>query len=71
LVVIGANSIVAYVLADGFGGFITKTLYTHLGQHYDQIFGIAYSSLVKGVLVLLIDWLILYWLYRKKIFIKV
>nr|WP_294944705.1 DUF5009 domain-containing protein [uncultured Mucilaginibacter sp.] len=71
LVVVGTNSIVAYVLADGFGGFITKTLYTHLGQHFDQIFGIAYSSLVKGVLVLTIDWLILYWLYRKKIFIKV
>jgi predicted acyltransferase len=71
LVVIGTNSIVAYVLADGFGSFVTKTLYTHLGQHYDQLFGDAYSTLVKGALVLLIDWLILYWLYRKKIFIKV
>jgi predicted acyltransferase len=71
LVVIGTNSIVAYVLADGFGSFITKTLYTHLGQHYDELFGDAYSTLVKGALVLLIDWLILYWLYRKKIFIKV
>ena len=70
-VVVGTNSIVAYVLADGFGSFITKTLYTHLGQHYDQLFGDAYSTLVKGALVLLIDWLILYWLYRKKIFIKI
>ncbi|RWY54357.1 DUF5009 domain-containing protein [Mucilaginibacter gilvus] len=71
LVVVGTNSIVAYVLADGFGSFITKTLYTHLGQHYDQLFGDAYSTLIKGAVILLIDWLILYWLYRKKIFIKI
>lgn len=71
LIVIGMNSIAAYVIADGFGSFIVKTLYIHLGQHYDQIFGIAYSTLVKGALVLTIEWLILYWMYKKKIFIKI
>jgi predicted acyltransferase len=71
LMVIGMNSIAAYVLADGFGSFISKSLYTHLGQHYDQLFGDPYSTLVKGALVLTIDWLILYWMYRKKIFIKI
>lgn len=71
LMVIGMNSIAAYVIADGFGAFITKTLYIHLGQNYDQLFGDAYSTLVKGVLVLTIEWLILYWMYKKKIFIKI
>jgi predicted acyltransferase len=71
LVVIGTNSIVAYVLADGFGSFIRETLYIHLGQNYDQLFGVAYSTLVKGALVLFIQWLILFWMYRKKIFIKI
>jgi len=71
LAVIGTNSIAAYVLADGFGAFLSKTLYIHLGPHYDQLFGDAYSTLVKGALMLTIDWLVLYWLYRKKIFIKV
>ncbi|TSD67986.1 DUF5009 domain-containing protein [Inquilinus sp. KBS0705] len=71
LIVIGTNSIAAYVLADGFGSFIRQTLYIHLGQNYDQIFGIAYSTLIKGALVLIIQWLILYWMYRKKIFIKI
>ena len=70
LMVIGMNSIAAYVLADGFGSFITKTLYIHLG-HYDQVFGDAYSTLIKGLFVLTIEWLILYWMYRKKIFIKI
>jgi predicted acyltransferase len=70
LMVIGMNSIAAYVIADGFGSFITKSLYIHLGQ-YDQVFGDAYSTLVKGLFVLTIEWLILYWMYRKKIYIKI
>jgi predicted acyltransferase len=71
LMVIGMNSIAAYVLADGFGAFIQRTLYVHLGKNYDQLFGDAYSTLVKGVLVLTIEWLILYWMYKRKIFIKI
>jgi len=70
LMVIGMNSIAAYVIADGFGSFITKTLFVHLGR-YDQVFGDAYSTLVKGLFVLTIEWLILYWMYRKKIFLKI
>ncbi len=70
LMVIGMNSIAAYVIADGFGAFITKTLYTHFGQ-YDQVFGVGLSSLVKGTFVLTLMWLILYWMYKKKIFIKI
>lgn len=72
LMVIGANSIAAYVIADGgIRSFIADFLYTHLGHNYDQIFGIAYATLVKGVLVLFLIWLILYWMYKKKIFIKI
>ena len=71
LMVIGMNSIAAYVLADGFSPFIVNSLYIHLGDHYDQLFGIAYATLVKGILVLLLEWLILFWMYRKKIFIKI
>ena len=71
LMVIGMNSIAAYVIADGFGGFISNSLYIHLGQNFDQVFGIPYASLVKGGLVLLIEFYILYWMYKKKIFIKI
>jgi predicted acyltransferase len=71
LLVIGTNSIAAYVLADGLGSFIRESLYIHLGKNYDMFLGDAYSTLVKGALVLAIQWLILYWMYRKKIFIKI
>jgi predicted acyltransferase len=72
LKVIGVNSIAAYVIADGgIRSFISKSLYIHLGSRYDQVFGPAYSSVVSGGLALLLVWLILYWMYKKKIFIKI
>jgi predicted acyltransferase len=71
LTVIGVNSIAAYVIADGgMRSFISKSLSTHFGQ-YDQVFGSPYASLVRGGLTLLLVWLILYWMYRKKLFIKI
>jgi predicted acyltransferase len=70
--VIGMNSIAAYCIADGgLRDFIARSLYIHLGPTYDQIFGAPYATLVKGALVLAIIWLILYWMYKKKIFIKI
>ncbi|MET3113950.1 putative acyltransferase [Pedobacter sp. CG_S7] len=72
LVVIGVNSIAAYVIADGgIRTFIDKSLYIHLGRNFDQVFGSAYATLFAGMLVLLFEWLILYWMFKKKIFIKI
>ncbi len=72
LTVIGVNSIAAYVIADGgMREVISSSLHIHLGQTYDHIFGSSFSTLVNGLLVLLFEWLILYWMYRKKIFIKI
>lgn len=71
LKVIGVNSIAAYVIADGFLPFISGSLYIHLGQNFDQVLGVPYATLVKGSLVLLLEWLILYWMYKRKIFIKI
>nr|WP_310590482.1 DUF5009 domain-containing protein [Dyadobacter sp. CY261] len=71
LIVIGTNSIAAYVIADGFGSFIRESFKIHLGQHYDAVFGESYAPLVSGALILLIEWLILHWMYKKKIFIKI
>lgn len=72
LTVIGANSIAAYFMSDGgTRAYISKALSTHLGNDYNMIFGKEYSTLVAGALVLFIEWLILYWMYKKKIFIKI
>jgi predicted acyltransferase len=72
LMVIGMNSIAAYCLADGgIRELISKSLHIHLGQQYDHIFGAPYATVVNGILVLFILWLILYWMYKKKLFIKI
>ena len=72
LMVIGVNSIAAYVIADGgMRNLINDSLFIHLGRNFDQIFGPAYTTLISGGLVLFFEWLILYWMYKRKIFIKI
>ncbi len=71
LMIVGMNSIAAYVIADGFASFIRESLYIHLGRDFDQVFGAGYSTLVRGGMILLLEWLILRWMYKKRIFIKI
>lgn len=72
LMVIGVNSIAAYLIADGgVRQFISRSLYIHLGDNFDKFFGAPYATLVSGGLILLLEWMILYWMYKKKIFIKI
>lgn len=69
--VIGANSIVAYCLAHGPDGFIVRSFKIHFGQDFFKVFGEPYEPLVTGLVVLTILWLILFWMYRKKIYVRV
>ncbi|HUK18055.1 MAG TPA: hypothetical protein VLW65_16635 [Bryobacteraceae bacterium] len=71
LVVIGMNSIAAYVLAETLRGFIQDSLRIHLGRAPFQIFGTGVEPLVRGAVVLLIYWLVLLWMYRRKLFLRV
>jgi len=69
LVVVGMNSIAAYVMAHLSVGFISQNLTTHLGPNDFKFLGDAYEPLVKGVLVLMIMWGLLFWMHRRKIFL--
>lgn len=71
LVVVGMNSIAAYVIADGFGRFVLNTLHIHLGHRVFQIFGTSLEPLTTGIVMLLIYWLILYRMYQRKLFLKI
>lgn len=71
LMVTGMNSIAAYVMAHTITSFIKSSFAIHLGQNYDKVFGDAYSTLISGGFVLLMDFLILHWMYKKKIFLKI
>ena len=72
LIVIGSNSIVAYCMADSFlNPFFAKNLKIHLGTDFFKLFGDTCEPLFLGSVILLINWLILLWMYRKKIFVKI
>lgn len=71
LMVIGVNSIAAYMIAHMIPSFLESTFSTHLGNRYNELFGDAYATLVSGTLILVTEFLILLWMYRKKIFIKI
>jgi predicted acyltransferase len=71
LKIIGVNSIAAYVIAHTLAYFIADNLPIHFGKNYAQIFGEHYEHLVSGALALFLEWLVLWWMYKKKIFIKI
>ena len=71
LIVIGMNSIAAYCIAHLFEGFIMKNLKTHLGQPAFEVFGKPYEPFVHGAATLLVMWLILFWMYRRKLFLRI
>jgi predicted acyltransferase len=69
--VIGANSIAAYCMAELWQDFITSSLRKHLGESFFKRGGDAYAPLIMGVAVLLTYWLILLWMYRRRIFVRI
>ena len=71
LVVIGMNSIAAYLIAHLFESFINAALPRHLGTSVFQVAGAAYEPLLHGAAVLLVEWLLLFWMYRRKIFLRI
>jgi predicted acyltransferase len=71
LTVIGMNSIAAYLIAHLFEGFIAKALPRHFGKAWFTFAGPAYEPLLLGAAILLVEWLLLFWMYRRKIFLRI
>lgn len=72
LTVIGLNSIAAYRMSTSFiKPELHKLVKRHLGSQTFQLFGPEYATLLHGGLTLLLLWLILYWLYRQRVFVRV
>lgn len=71
LMVVGMNSIAIYCLVHLIDRFIITSLYTHLGHGPFQILGPAYEKLLIGLIALGIFYLILRWMYRRNLFIRI
>jgi predicted acyltransferase len=67
-VVVGMNSIAIYLLDQLLPGWITATLKTHLGQ---EVFSGPFGMIWQRCAVLLVLWLVCWWMYRRKIFLRI
>jgi predicted acyltransferase len=71
LVVVGMNSIAAYLMAHLFEDFIQSSFRINLGMSALNIFGTALEPVTLGLLTLAVYWLILHWMFRNKIFLRI
>ncbi|QDU98228.1 hypothetical protein Pla8534_60890 [Lignipirellula cremea] len=78
LVVVGANSILIYCMSISLKPYTEKQIRTHLGQDVFSLYGwpstetaAAISPMVESIAVGLAFWLVCYYCYRHKIFIRI
>jgi len=69
--VIGKNSIAAYLMAHTIDKYIRVAFQTVLGPDVFKTWGPAYAPLAAGVIVLVVYWLILFWMDRRRIYLRV
>ena len=63
---IGSNSIAIYVMSWTIEHFISSALIRHFGTAPFLILGPAFEPVLRGIGVLIVFWLILYWMYRRQ-----
>ncbi len=71
LAIAGLNPITLYCMWQLMPGWIRGNIKTHLGQDIFSAFGATYSPIVERAAILLVFWLILWWMYRRKIFLRI
>jgi heparan-alpha-glucosaminide N-acetyltransferase len=71
LVVVGMNSIAVYVMSWTMPTFIGDAIERHFGRAISAMAGPTFQPTLQGFAVVLTFWLILFWMYRRKIFLRI
>ena len=71
LIVAGLNPITLYFMWQLLVEFVIDTMKRHLGQHIFESLGAVYAPILEHLAVLLVFWLVLLWMYRRKIFLRI
>ena len=69
--VVGTNSIAAYLIAHLCEDFFVSSFRIHLGNAPFLVLGPELQPLLLGAALLLCYWLLLLWMYKNKIFLKI
>jgi predicted acyltransferase len=65
------NSIAAYLIAHLCEEFVASSLRINLGPKPFAILGAGLEPLLFGAVMLFIYWLMLLWMYRRKVFLRI
>ncbi|MEJ6579768.1 MAG: hypothetical protein QNL68_08200 [Akkermansiaceae bacterium] len=71
MVVVGLNPITVYCLWQLMGGWLRERARTHFGQETFETFGEAWVPALQRGFVLLVLWLIVWWMFRRKLFVRI
>jgi len=71
LLVIGANSIAVYVMSWTMEDFVRGALLRHVGLVPFRVLGDPFMPVLQGAAIVLVFWIILLWMYRSRIFVRI
>jgi predicted acyltransferase len=71
LIVVGMNSIAIYVMSWTMEPFFFRSLQIHMGLLFNRVAGPTFQPVVYGFGIMLSFWLILFWMYRRKLFLRI
>jgi predicted acyltransferase len=71
LVVAGLNPITLYCMWQLLPPFVRDSIKRHLGPGIFECFGAVYAPILEHLAVLAVFWLILLWMHRRKIYLRI
>jgi heparan-alpha-glucosaminide N-acetyltransferase len=71
LIVVGMNSIAVYVMSWTMEQFLGNAIERHFGRVIAAISNPPFQIVLHGFAVVLVFWLILFWMYRRKLFLRI
>ena len=71
LIVVGMNSIAIYLMSWTMEPFVRAALERHLGRLISAAINPALQPIAYGFGIMLSFWLILFWMYRRSIFLRI
>ena len=71
LIVIGSNSIAIYLMSWTIEHFVSDGLVRHFGRGVFLVLGPPFEAVLRGAAVLMVFWLVLYWMQRRRIFLRI
>ena len=71
IMIVGMNSIAAYVIAGTMEGFFVGAVQRHIGPAALGVMGDPMLPILRGAVVLAVIWIILYWMYKRRIFLRI